>query len=450
MEEQATAVLTAGQASVEMAGAALGLPGFVVLAAAEYGGELELLVETRESVTGCPGCGVVATLHDRKPRWVRDLPAGGRPVVLVWFKRVWRCPERGCSQRTWSETTEAIRPRAVLTERARAECARRVGQDATDVARVAVDLGVGWSTVMRAVWEYGQRILDEQWLHTNVSVLGLDETAFLAATSTTATRLVTGLVDLAPAGGGPARLLDVVEGRSGQVVTDWLDERGRDWCADVRVAALDPFRGYERALRAGLPAATVVLDAFHAVRLAQDTVDAVRRRVQQDTTGHRGRQGDPLYGIRRLLLRGAENLTERAYARLLGGLDAGDPDGAVAAAYLACQELRHLDAAPDLDRARRRLYAFYQACARPGLTELERLGRTIAAWETQLLAYFTTGGVSNGPTEAVNLLIKRIKRVGFGFRNFANYRLRLLLHCGVSWHTHRTTRIRGRSPRSTS
>src|SRR5664279_5376496 len=127
---------------------ALGLPGFVVLAAAEYGGELELLIETTESVTGCPGCGVVATLHDRKPRWVRDLPAGGRPVTLVWFKRVWRCPEPACGRRTWSKRAPAIRPRAVLTERARAECARRVGEDATDVARVA-DLGVGWATVMR-------------------------------------------------------------------------------------------------------------------------------------------------------------------------------------------------------------------------------------------------------------------------------------------------------------
>ena len=53
------------------------------------------------------------------------------------------------------------------------------------------------------------------------------------------------------------------------------------------------------------------------------------------------------------------------------------------------------------------------------MPELERLGRTISAWEDQLLAYFSTGGVSNGPTEAVNLLVKRIKRAGFGFRNFA-------------------------------
>jgi hypothetical protein len=66
---------------------------------------------------------------------------------------------------------------------------------------------------------------------------------------------------------------------------------------------------------------------------------------------------------------------------------------------------------------------FYQACARPGVPELERLGRTITAWETQLLAYFTTGRVSSGPTEAVNLLVKRIKRVGFGFRNFEPPRL---------------------------
>lgn len=435
-------------APVDATSVALGLPHFGVLAAAKYGGELELLIETTESTTGCPRCGVVATLHDRKPRRVRDLPAGGRPVVLVWLKRVWRCEEPLCEQRTWSETSPAIRRRSVLTERARAEACRRVGQDAHSVAQVAADLGVGWGTVMRAVCEYGQRILDQQWLHTNVAVLGLDETAFLAATATSSTRFGTGLVDLRPASGGPARLLDVVEGRSGKAVTEWLADRGDDWCAGVRVAALDPFRGYEVALRRRLPSATVVLDPFHAVRLAQDAIDRVRRRVQQQMLGHRGHQGDPLYRIRRVLLRGAERLTEKAYRRLLAGLDAGDPDGQVTAAWIACQELRHVYGAPDLDRARRRLERFYWACALPGVPELERLGRTISAWEGQLLAYFTTAGTSNGPTEAVNLLIKRIKRAGFGFRNFANYRLRLLLHCGVTWHTHRTTRIRGRSPRS--
>jgi transposase len=79
--------------------------------------------------------------------------------------------------------------------------------------------------------------------------------------------------------------------------------------------------------------------------------------------------------------------------------------------------------------------------------ELHRLARTIDGWREELLAYFDTGGISNGPTEAVNLLIKKIKRTGHGFRNFANYRLRLLLHCGVEWNTAPTARIRGRLPR---
>ena len=69
------------------------------------------------------------------------------------------------------------------------------------------------------------------------------------------------------------------------------------------------------------------------------------------------------------------------------------------------------------------------------------------AWEAEILAFHATGGCSNGPTEAMNLLIKKVKRVGHGFRNFTNYRLRLLLHCGVRWQTHQTVRLRGRYPR---
>jgi transposase len=82
------------------------------------------------------------------------------------------------------------------------------------------------------------------------------------------------------------------------------------------------------------------------------------------------------------------------------------------------------------------------------IPELARLAATMDSWRAELLAYFTTGGVSNGPTEAINLLIKKIKRVGHGFRNFDNCRLRLLLHCGVDWDTIRATPIRGRLPRS--
>jgi zinc-finger of transposase IS204/IS1001/IS1096/IS1165 len=92
----------------------LGLPGFVVLAVSEVEGELEQAIETTADLVGCPGCGAVAQLHDRRPTWVRDLPAGGRPVTLVWVKRVWRCRHAACAKRTWTETSEAIAPRGVV------------------------------------------------------------------------------------------------------------------------------------------------------------------------------------------------------------------------------------------------------------------------------------------------------------------------------------------------
>lgn len=48
-------------------------------------------------------------------------------------------------------------------------------------------------------------------------------------------------------------------------------------------------------------------------------------------------------------------------------------------------------------------------------------------WKQQILVYFETRGVSNGGTEAINLVIEKTRRLAHGFRNFTNYRLRILL-----------------------
>jgi transposase len=146
------------------------------------------------------GLRVRAELHGRRTVRVRALPIGGRPAVLWWRKRLWRCREPACGVRTWTEQAAAIRPRAVLTERARAEACRRVGTDAHAVAAVARDLGVGWATVMRAVAEHGRPLVDDAARLQGVTALGLDETSFLKATRLAPTRWITGLVDLE--GGG--------------------------------------------------------------------------------------------------------------------------------------------------------------------------------------------------------------------------------------------------------
>ncbi len=80
------------------------------------------------------------------------------------------------------------------------------------------------------------------------------------------------------------------------------------------------------------------------------------------------------------------------------------------------------------------------------MVEVVRLASTISTWQDEVLAYWTTGGLSNARTEAMNLNIKAVKRAARGFRNFRHYRLRLLLRCGVQWHTPPTAQVRGRRP----
>jgi transposase len=431
-----------GQHSSASGSVLLGLDGFEVLAAQVVGGEWQLEVQTTATVVGCGGCGMRAEAHGRRMVRVRDLPIGGRPVVLAWRKRIWRCREPACGVRTWTERVAAIGPRAVLTERARAEACRRVGKDAHAVAAVARDLGVGWATVMRSVYDYGTPLVDDAARLEGVAALGVDETSFLKATRAAPTRWITGLVDLER-----GRLLEVVADRTRAAVAGWLLARPRSWLAQVAMVALDPWRGYASALVAPLGHARVVVDHFHAIRLANTVVDQVRRRTQQATLGHRGRRYDPLYRIRKLLLTAAEQLTGRGRARLRVGLAAGDPGGEVAAAWQGKELLRAVYRAVGMPAARAALDRFYRWCDGVGVPELSRLARTVRAWEAEILAFHATGGCSNGPTEAVNLLVKKVKRVGHGFRNFANYRLRLLLHCGVRWQSHRTARLRGRSPR---
>jgi transposase len=115
---------------------------------------------------------------------------------------------------------------------------------------------------MAAVVEYGTPLVDDPDRMQGVEALGVDETAFLAAKGRHHTQFVTGMVDVTA-----SRLLDVVPGRSGTILSQWIGAQPQPWRDGIRVAALDPFRGYATALRTSLPHATRVLDAFHVTRL---------------------------------------------------------------------------------------------------------------------------------------------------------------------------------------
>jgi transposase len=121
-----------------------------------------------------------------------------------------------------------------------------------------------------------------------------------------------------------------------------------------------------------------------------------------------------------------EHLSERQQAKLTRCLEAGDPDGEVDVAWQCYQQLRSIYHATTTEgrRIAEKVIAGFPSCPIP---EVARLGRTLKAWRQQLLAYFDTSGVSNGGTEAINLIIEKVRRLAHGFRDFTHYRLRILL-----------------------
>ena len=393
----------------------------------EADGPLVVHVRRRAARPPCGGCGGVVWSKGVSAVGLVDLPAFGRPVRLVWRKRRWRCPAVGCGVASFTETDERIAPaRAALTARAGRWATVAVGRDARTVTDVAGELGCDWHTANAAVVAWGQALLAADGERVgDVGAVGLDETLFGRRGRWRTRRWCTSIVDV-----GRGQLLDVVPGRDAEAPTAWLLGRPQEWRDGVAWGVLDLSGAYRRTFTDALPRAHQVADPFHVIRLANDAVDEVRRRTQNDTLGHRGRKGDPLYRARRLLIAAHERLSEAGDAKLRGLLAAGDPRGEVRLAWHAKETLRGL-----YDITCPTVAGAYLAELADNLTdtdcppELRRLGRTLSRWHTAIINWHRAR-VTNGPTEAINNLIKRVKRAAFGFRRFAHYRIRALLYAG--------------------
>jgi len=194
---------------------------------------------------------------------------------------------------------------------------------------------------------------------------------------------------------------------------------------------MDGFGGYKNATVEALPDAVTVMDPFHVVAVAGHKLDLCRQRVQQQTCGHRGRTGDPLYRVRRTLRTRFPLLSGRQQARLTT-VFADDNHLAVLVTWSIYQRLIAAYSHPDRRRGKTMLAAIIDSLRRgvpAGLEELAQLGRTLHRRRADVLAYFDHH-VSNGPTEAINGRLEALRRNALGFRNLTHYRLRSLLHCG--------------------
>ena len=375
---------------------------------------------------GCQGKAVGTVL-----RRLAHEPLGWRPTILQVTIRRYRCS--GCGHVWRQDSSRAAEPRAKLSRRGLRWALEAIVGAAPHRGPDCRRAGRQLEHRQRAVLAEGQRVLiNNPQRFDGVTTIGVDEHVWRHTRR--GDKYVTVIIDLTGprTGKGPARLLDMVEGRSKSVFKAWLAERDQAWRDAVEVVAMDGFTGFKTATTEELPEAVAVMDPFHVVRLAGDALDRCRRRIQQDLHGHRGRAGDPLYSARLTLHTGTSLLTDKQKSRL-DALFANEDHLAVQVTWAAYQRMVTAYRDPDPARGRdlmNKLIASLSSGVPAALVELRRLGRTLKQRAADVLAYFDRPGTSNGPTEAINGRLEHLRGSALGFRNPTNYIARALLETG--------------------
>jgi transposase len=384
----------------------------------------------------CPDCGCEGRYRDTVIRPLTDLPVAGCPLILQVAVPRYRCLSPECGRVVFNQDLGKLAaPRASTTRRCARYVLRRLMIDRTTISAIAAELGVSWHTVssiaMRAVADLVATAGPDRLA--GVKVIGVDEHRW-APRRVGAAGFVTLIIDLTPAYDqrGPARLLDLVPGRSAAALADWLAAQPSDFAAGLQVVAMDGFAGYKTAAAEVVPDAVTVMDPFHVVALAGAKLDLIRQRIQQQTLGRRGHTGDSLYGIRRIARTRLQLLSTRQYTRLTGVLDA-DEHLAVKVAHAIYQKIIAAYADTNRHRGKKAMAALIDSIRRgvpTGLEEIAQLGRTLWRRRHDILAFFDHHA-SNGPTEAINGRLEALRRNALGFRNLTHYRWRSLLHSGA-------------------
>ena len=360
-----------------------------------------LHVDMKRRSAKCPVCGALTeSIHDYRTQLVKDCPVQGKTVYWQYRKRRYRC--KNCGKRFY-EKNWLLPKWHRLTNRLALQV---IGRLSEKVSRkdIAKEFQVSESTVCRwmNLTEYGKpAILPE--------VLSIDEFRGNAGGEKFQCILT------APT---KKRILDVLPDCKESHIYDYLQPfPNRN---EVRYFVSDMRKEYIAMAKHLFPNAKIVIDKFHVIRYCTWAVENVRKRVQKDLSADERKY---FKRSRTLLLKHMSELTpagKEAVIRMLRfRKDLAD-------AYLLKEKFYAFMDSKDSQQARARLHEFGLFAAATNLPEFEPLMSVLRTWSKYILNSFDCG-YTNGFTEGCNNKIKVLKRIAFGYRNFSNFRQRILL-----------------------
>lgn len=410
-------------ATVDSMRVRLHVPGVKVLEVLEdTPSALVIAVAVIRSWVRCAACGFkTRRVHQTKPTRVRDCPAFGRPTTLVWQRRRFRCDRCGAT------TTEGCAQfdRGLTLRFRRALYSEVI---ASTVNKVRKTHGLAWSVVMALVAER-VAILAAQRRRRPARVVCIDEKRLTKGHGPFSTMIYDG---------ERGCVIGVIDGRSGDSLTEWIQAQTPRWRRSVQVVVTDMATCWRTAIATELPNAAHVVDRFHVVRNAMSVLVEARRAAQRTEHGKAHRQD--LYRARYTLATRCDRLTAQQHAELMD-LFAEHPH--LAAAWELTQRFHRVFEADGIDAALQAVTDLADAMARldtrfaPGV-------RSLLGWETQVRNYHATGGWTTNAAEGLNTKIELLERRCYGFRSMANHHARILADCPGHHHPNQAPNLRRR------
>lgn len=362
--------------------------------------EIILQISLKRKMHNCPRCKAETDqVHDYRIRAVRDLSIRGKPLKLLYRRRRYFCPL--CGKR-FSEACAFLgkyqRFTYQVTERIMQLLHHRWSMK--DIAR---DTRTSVSGVARCLALYPQGKPREL-----PRVLSFDEFKGNANGERFQCILT------APE---ERRILDILPDRRGSTIQSYL--RSFSNRQDVQYVVMDMNQGYRDIARAFFPQAKIVIDRFHVARYCTWAMDDVRRAVQKHLLPASRKH---FKRSRRLLIARRALLSEEDRAAVDVMLHFSER---LYQAYALKELFFQFMDAKSSSTAAELLSKWFDAYDRLQLPEFSPCRRMLKNWKPYILNAFDCP-YSNAFTEGCNNAIKALKRVAFGFRNFSNFRARIL------------------------
>lgn len=384
----------------------LGLPDLQITGTERTGGEITILARYTGTVA-CPNCSSTKLRKkDSYERRVRHEGFGRRHCTLVIRAHKWQCRECG---RYFCQRFPGI----LKWQRASEPYKRQIFEqhwDGISRSRLAQREHIGHATVERYFQYFLRRLAAELDGAACPRVLGIDEHFFSRKHG-----YATTFCDLAK-----HKVYDVVLGRSEASLEAYLKKlKGKE---HVRVVCMDLSSTYRALVRKHFPNALIVTDRFHVIRLIHQQFLNLWRQIDPDGAKSRG--------LLSLLRRHAQHLSVEQNQTLARYFD---KQPAIAPLYefrerLCTLLLKRSQTARACLPLARQFLGHIEALRTCGFAALRTLGETLDNWQ-QEIARMWRFSRSNGITEGFHNRMEVLQRQAYGFRNFKNYRLRVVVMC---------------------